>query len=100
MKYFVVIAMAAFALAGCGPRGEQIMIQNAQGTDYSQGYGDGCESGRYAAGVPETNTTRNQTKYRNSPPYRKGWKTGYKECKFREEKVAELSKKNIRASQL
>ena len=81
---------AAWVLAGCGPQGEQIMIQNARSAEYSRGYGDGCASGRKAAGNTEVNATKDTQLYLNNARYKEGWDTGYKECKFREERVAKL----------
>ena len=66
------------------------MIQTPQGSDYSNGYGDGCASGRRAAGIVDVNGTKDTLRYLQSSNYKSGWDTGYKECKFREEKVAKL----------
>jgi len=86
-------AILVWMLSACGPQGEQVMIQHARGADYSMGYGDGCQSGRKAAGAVEASSKKNTQSYLSSAQYREGWKTGYKECKFREEKVARLPQK-------
>jgi len=86
----VFLSVFASVLTGCGPRGEQIMIQNAQTAEYSHGYGDGCASGRKAAGNAEVNATKDTHLYLNNARYKEGWNTGFKECKFREERVAKL----------
>ena len=88
------IGILGLTLSGCEPKGEQIMIQNAQGAAYSQGYGDGCATARAELGVSEAVTRKGARMLLNNPKYKKGWKTGYKECKFREEKVAKLSMRN------
>jgi hypothetical protein len=80
-------------MTGCGPVGEQVMIQNAQGAGYSQGYGDGCASGRHAAGSVEAVAAKDTMLYLNDKQYKEGWDMGYKECEFREKRVAELSRK-------
>jgi hypothetical protein len=90
----VLFGMTVFiGLSGCEPVGEQVMIQNARGMGYSQGYADGCATGRHVAGSTETNATKNTLQYLNDKEYKKGWDTGYEECKFREERVAKLSEK-------
>jgi hypothetical protein len=92
MKTILVLSAMVWA-SGCAPHGEQVMIQNAKGVGYSQGYADGCATGRHATGSTETNTTKTTLQYLNDKEYKKGWNTGYEECKFREERVAKLSEK-------
>jgi len=93
------LVIAVWLLSGCGPQGEQIMIQHARGADYATGYGDGCQSGRKAAGSTEAVAKKETQSYLNSAQYREGWNTGYEECKFREEKVAKLSRRSGRLSE-
>ncbi len=88
LKMFV-IGMVAGAVTGCGPKGEQIMIQNPEGAAYSTGYGDGCASGRYAAGNREITERKDMMRYQTDKRYQKGWDTGYEECRFRERKIRE-----------
>ena len=97
LKMFV-IGMITGMVTGCGPKGEQIMIQNARGADYSTGYGDGCASGRYAAGNTEISHRRDTMRYHRSEQYRLGWETGFKECKFRERKIRKRIEKMERAN--
>ncbi len=87
----VLFLMYSFVLAGCGPQGEQIMIQNAKSAPYAKGYGDGCVSGRSAAGNTELNATKDTMLYLNNSEYKNGWDAGYDECKFREERISRLS---------
>ncbi len=96
MRFFawIIIGIVGIsALGGCGPRGEQVMIQNAKSSDYSTGYGDGCESGRADAGSVTSMAQKDGEKYQNSSQYKEGWDTGFKECKFRELQVSKLSEK-------
>jgi len=88
--YFLAAVMTVWVLTGCGPQGEQIMIQNARSAGYAQGYGDGCASGRKAAGNTEVNATKDTQLYLSNARYKEGWNTGFKECKFREKRVAKL----------
>ncbi len=90
-KYIVVGLVVALVVSACTPRGEQVMIQNAKGAGYSRGYGDGCESGRKDAGVETAIAKQELSMYLSNPNYKNGWDAGYKECKFREERVAELN---------
>jgi hypothetical protein len=93
-RHFLYSAIVMMVISGgCEPVGEQVMIQNAKGVGYSKGYADGCATGRHAAGSTETNTTKDTLLYLNDAQYKTGWDTGYKECKFREERVAKLSEK-------
>ena len=84
-----------FGVNGCAPAGEQAMIQQARGSRYSQGYADGCATGRHAAGSTETRMTKDTMQYLKDKKYKEAWHAGYKECKFREERVAKLSNKSI-----
>ncbi len=97
LKIFV-IGMITVIVTGCGPKGEQIMIQNARGADYSTGYGDGCASGRYAAGNTEISQRKDTMRYHQSERYRHGWEAGYKECRFRERKIRKRTGKMERAN--
>jgi hypothetical protein len=90
MKNILLLLLLLF-LFGCAPKGEQIMIQNPKDSVYASGYGDGCESGRKAAGVEGADQTQNTSLYVADVQYRLGWDDGYKECRFREEKVAKLA---------
>jgi hypothetical protein len=85
------------ALGGCGPRGEQVMIQNAKSVPFSKGYGDGCETGRKMAGVRNAQIQKDLHLYDTNAQYRTAWNAGYRECKAREERVSKLSKtlKNV-----
>ncbi len=85
------VTVLGVVLSGCGPRGEQVMIQNARGTAYSQGYGDGCATARAELGIAEAVARKDVKRMLTSLQYKNGWEAGYDECKFREEKVAKLS---------
>ncbi len=87
MRGIVWIMIGMVGVSGCGPRGEQVMIQTARGADYSSGYGDGCKSGRHAAGLTEAIPHKETQKYLHLPQYKEGWDTGFAECKYREEHV-------------
>ena len=97
MRFFIWIMMGILGvsiLSGCGPRGEQVMIQNSKSSDYSTGYGDGCESGRADAGSVMSVAQKDEEKYQNNAQYKEGWDSGFRECKFRELQVAKLSKRD------
>jgi len=78
------------ALSGCGPRGEQMMIQNARGSDYSTGYGDGCATARAELNVSGAVARKDVKRFVVKLQYKNGWEAGYDECKFREERVRKL----------
>ena len=94
LMWGLTIGILGAALSGCAPRGEQVMIQNARGAAYSQGYGDGCSTARAELGIADAVARKDLQMLLRSPKYKTGWNTGYKECKFREEKVAKLSMRN------
>ncbi len=94
------LVIGAMVLAGCAPQGEQIMIQNARGAEYSRGYADGCASGRHVAGNMEVNATRDTLLFLNDSQYKSGWNQGFKECKFREKKIAKLPQESLPAVRL
>jgi len=86
-----LIGIVGIAVSGCSPRGEQVMIQNARGIDYSQGYGDGCATARAQLGIPGAVARKDVKRFVIRLPYKNGWEAGYDECKFREKRVAQLS---------
>ena len=97
--YLLAVGLFAGIVVGCGgPKGEQIMIQNARGADYATGYGDGCASGRQAAGNSEIIPRKDAARYQTDTRYKKGWDTGYKECRFRERKIRKRTGKMERAN--
>jgi len=73
------IAGAVF-LAGCAGTAEQ-MRQQGYGPEYSQGYADGCASGKNAGGSLFDSFKKNVKKYDSVHKYHEGWDDGYKQCK-------------------
>jgi hypothetical protein len=49
---------------------------------YADGYRDGCESAKHAAGWPLTLHGRDNSRYENDPQYRQGYDSGYNNCEI------------------
>jgi len=75
-----------FGFSGCASTAETMQAQG-YGPDYSQGYGDGCTSGKKAGGSMFDKFKKNVDKYDNNHKYREGWEDGYKECKSEEKQL-------------
>jgi hypothetical protein len=81
-------AAATFAIGftGCASTAENMRAQG-YGPDYSQGYGDGCDSGKKAGGSMFDQFKKDVNRYDNNHKYREGWEDGYKECKSEEKEL-------------
>ena len=86
------IAMVVL-LAGCGPQGERVMIENVPNPIYSNGYRDGCESARAQLHIAGATARKDVKLFVANNQYNRGWAEGYDECMQREKRVLELSKK-------
>jgi len=72
-------ALLALAVAGCTSTQQWL---EEQPPSFRQGYEDGCKNGRERVEnsyLPKTNDT---ARYRDDPEYKKGWDSGYDDCKF------------------
>jgi hypothetical protein len=74
------------SFTGCASTAENMRAQG-YGPDYSQGYGDGCDSGKKAGGSMLDQFKKNVDKYDSNHKYREGWDDGYKECKSEEKQL-------------
>ncbi len=87
---FFGLLLSSFLISGCG-YSELDTINHSRGADYSQGYGDGCDTAEYRL---ENNSTdfikKDQQRYTKTPQYKSGWDSGYKECYFRKSRVMRL----------
>jgi hypothetical protein len=91
MKTRTLLTLAAAAtlavgFTGCASTAENMRAQG-YGPDYSQGYGDGCDSGKKAGGSMLDQFKKDVRKYDNNHKYREGWEDGYKECKSEEKQL-------------
>jgi len=85
MQKNILMTLAGFGLAsmlisGCASTAET-MMQKGYGPSYSKGYGDGCASGKNAAGSLLDQFTKDVNKYQRDSKYAMGWKDGYDTCK-------------------
>ncbi len=76
----------AWSFTGCASTAENMKAQG-YGPEYSQGYGDGCDSGKKAGGSMFDQFKKNVNRYDNNHKYREGWDDGYKECKSEEKQI-------------
>jgi hypothetical protein len=79
-------ATLAIGFTGCASTAENMRAQG-YGPDYSQGYGDGCDSGKKAGGSMFDQFKKDVRRYDNNHKYREGWEDGYKECKSEEKEL-------------
>ncbi len=92
MKYSKIITVAGTAiltiglLSGCASTADNMRAQG-YGPDYSQGYGDGCDSGRKAGGSMFDQFKKNVRLYDSNYKYQEGWDDGYKECRSEEKEM-------------
>ena len=88
VKTVTLAAAAAMAIGftGCASTAENMQAQG-YGPDYSQGYGDGCDSGRKAGGSMFDQFKKDVKRYDSHHKYREGWDDGYKECKSEEKEM-------------
>jgi hypothetical protein len=81
----VTIAIG-LSFTGCASTAENMRAQG-YGPDYSQGYGDGCDSGKKAGGSMLDQFKKNVDKYDSNYKYREGWEDGYRLCKSQEKEL-------------
>jgi hypothetical protein len=79
-------ATLAVGFTGCASTAENMRAQG-YGPDYSQGYGDGCDSGKKAGGSMFDQFKKDVRKYDTNHKYKEGWEDGYKECKSEEKQL-------------
>ena len=80
------IVTLGFTLTGCASTAENMRAQG-YGPDYSQGYGDGCDSGKKAGGSMLNQFKKDVRRYDSNHKYKEGWEDGYKECKSEEKQL-------------
>ena len=76
----LVALLAAFTVAGCGSVRET-MIERGYPPAYAEGYVDGCESGKDAAGGLFANARKDASRYAGDDQYTKGWDAGFEKCR-------------------
>jgi hypothetical protein len=81
-RLFSVLACLAISifLSSCVSEGQR-MINEGASPAYGQGYDDGCNSGKKAAGDMFSQFHKNVRQYQHSQDYRQGWDDGHNECK-------------------
>ncbi len=79
-------AALALAFSGCASTAESMRAQG-YGPDYSQGYGDGCDSGKKAGGSILDQFKKNVDMYDYNHKYREGWDDGFRQCKSEEKQL-------------
>jgi hypothetical protein len=72
--------LAAVAVAGCGSVRET-MIDRGYPPAYAEGYADGCESGKDAAGGLFANARKDASRYGGDDQYTKGWDAAFEKCR-------------------
>ena len=80
------VAAMGLSFSGCASTAENMRAQG-YGPDYSQGYGDGCDSGKRAGGSMFDQFKKDVRRYDNNHKYREGWEDGYKECRSEEKQL-------------
>lgn len=86
MLTIAAVATMALAFTGCASTAENMRAQG-YGPNYSQGYGDGCTSGKKAGGSMFDQFKKDVRRYDSNYKYREGWDDGYKECKSEEREL-------------
>ena len=91
MKTKTLVTLTAAVIMTSGFTGCASTAENMQakgyGPEYSQGYGDGCDSGRKAGGSMFDQFKKDVNHYDNSSKYREGWDDGYSQCKSEERQL-------------
>ncbi len=67
-------------LVGCVTEGD-ILREKGYPRAYTEGYDDGCSSGKRAAGSMFDEFKKNVHRFQDDPDYHDGWKDGHDECK-------------------
>jgi len=84
MKKTTVIIAAMIAgtmmFNGCASTAENMQAQG-YGPNYSQGYGDGCTSGKKAGGSMFDQFKKDVNRFDSNRKYAEGWNDGFKTCK-------------------
>lgn len=82
---FTITAAVVLALSftSCASTEENMRAQG-YGPEYSKGYGDGCDSGKKAAGSMFDQFKKDVSRYDGNHKYKEGWNDGYKQCRSEE----------------
>ena len=80
------VAAIGFSFTGCASTAENMRAQG-YGPDYSQGYGDGCDSGKKSGGSMLDQFKKDVRRYDSNHKYKEGWDDGYKECRSEEKQL-------------
>lgn len=80
MSRFAATALSVLVvhLAGCA--GQSPMTGEAQTAAYREGFADGCQSGRAAAGSPVDSHKKNTGRFGSDKEYAQGWSAGFERC--------------------
>ena len=76
----LAVGVAVMMFSGCASMAENMMAQG-YGPNYSQGYGDGCSSGKKAAGSMFDQFKKDVNRFDGNRKYAEGWNDGFKICK-------------------
>ena len=89
-KKLIVSMTATIAIGliytGCASTAEN-MRAKGYGPNYSQGYGDGCSSGKKAGGSMLDQFKKDVRQYDSNYKYKEGWEDGYRECRSEEKQL-------------
>lgn len=79
----LAVAVVLVGTRTCGG-GNEPPPGEGQPAAYTEGYNDGCESGRKAGGHPFSVFIKNTQRYEVEAAYQKGWDEGYNTCEAQE----------------
>ncbi len=75
---WVIVAAPVF-LAGCVTEGE-LLRDKGYPQAYTEGYDDGCSSGKKAAGSMFDEFKKDVHRFQDDADYHDGWRDGHEEC--------------------
>ena len=76
----LVVLLTLLALAACTSQREGLIKQGATPA-YADGYVDGCDSGKQAAGDERAQAKKDPNRYGSDGDYTKGWDEASQKCK-------------------
>lgn len=79
-QHLLVVLVGLVALAACTSQQERLIQQGASPA-YAEGYSDGCDSGKQAAGAVLIEAKQDTNRYAGDNEYTKGWDAAFKKCK-------------------
>ena len=80
MKRSFVLMLTPFLLTACVTEGE-LLKDRGYPEAYTQGYDDGCSSGKKAGGSWFDEFKKDVHRFQRDADYHDGWQDGFEECK-------------------